>query len=370
MTNSRFGTFFLPGPTEVRGEVLAAMTRPTIFHRGKEFESMFATIQAGLGELFLTARPVYVMPASGTGAMEAAVRNIAQGKILSLVNGGFSERFADVAESCGHSVTRLTVDAGETFELDRVESALRGGGFAAVTVAHSETSTGVVSPVRDIAALARAHGALSLVDSVSGMGGADLRTDAWGLDFVFTASQKALAIPAGLAFAVASPEYLERAKRSQTHGRYFDVAEFEKFSAKHQTPTTPALYLLYALEVQLRNIALEGIERRWERHIAMRTATEAWVAQVADRHRIDVRLLARDGIRSPTVTAIVLPERVGSSQITEEVAKRGYVIGGGQPPVAKTTIRIGHMGDHTVDGVTRCLSAVEDALAGATRFLK
>ncbi|HET9424662.1 MAG TPA: alanine--glyoxylate aminotransferase family protein [Gemmatimonadaceae bacterium] len=370
MSDPRFGTFFLPGPTEVRAEVLAAMNRPTISHRGKAFESMFATIQAGLAELFLTARPVYVMPASGTGAMEAAVRNVAQGKILSLVNGGFSERFADVAESCGHAVTRLTVDAGETFELDRVEQALRGGGYAAVTFAHSETSTGVVSPVRELAALARTHGALSLVDSVSGMGGAELCTDAWGLDFVFTASQKALAIPAGLAFAVASPEYLERAKQSTTQGRYFDVAEFERFSAKHQTPTTPALHLLYALDVQLRNIHLEGIERRWERHLAMRAATEAWVARVAERHRIPLRVLAREGARSPTVTAIVLPERVSPSQIVEEVSRRGYVIGGGQPPVGKTTIRIGHMGDHTTDGLAFCLAAVEEALAGATRFLK
>lgn len=370
MTNSRFGTFFLPGPTEVRAEVLAAMTRPTISHRGKEFETMFATIQAGLGELFLTARPVYVMPASGTGAMEAAVRNVAQGKILSLVNGSFSERFADIAESCGHTVTRLSAAPGETSDLGQVETALRGGGFRAVTMAHSETSTGVVSPVRELAALARQHGALSLVDSVSGIGGADLRTDAWGLDFVFTASQKALAIPAGLAFAVASPEYLERAKDATNQGRYFDVADFEEFAAKHQTPTTPALYLLYALNAQLRNIALEGIERRWARHIAMRTATEAWVERVAARLKISLRLLARDGVRSPTVSAIVLPDRVNPKQLIEEVSRRGFVIGGGQSPVAKTTIRIGHMGDHSVDGLGLCLAAVEDALAGATRFLK
>jgi aspartate aminotransferase-like enzyme len=346
------------------------MTRPTIFHRSREFESMFATIQAGLGDLFLTARPVYVMPASGTGAMEAAVRNVAIGKILSLVNGSFSERFADIAESCGHEVTRLSAEAGETFDLDAVERALSGKAYAAVTLAHSETSTGVISPVREIAALARKHGALSLVDSVSGVGGADLRTDAWGVDFVFTASQKALAIPAGLAFAVASPEFLVRAKKATTHGRYFDVADFEKFSALHQTPTTPALHLLYALDVQLRNIALEGIERRWERHVAMRDATIAWVERATERLRVPLRVLARDGIRSPTVTAIVLPEKVTPAQLVEEVARRGFVIGGGLAPVAKTTIRIGHMGDHDVDGLTFCLGAVEDAIGGITRFSK
>jgi len=369
VNGSRFGTFFLPGPTEVRAEVLAAMTRPTIFHRGREFEDMFATIEAGLRELFLTARPVYVMPASGTGAMEAAVRNVAMGKVLSLVNGSFSERFADIAESCGHQVTRLTVAAGETFDLDQVESALKGR-FAAVTLAHSETSTGVISPVREIAALARKHGALSLVDSVSGVGGVEICSDAWGIDFVFTASQKALAIPAGLAFAVASPEYLARAKKATGQGRYFDVAEFERFSALHQTPTTPALHLLYALDVQLRNIHIEGMERRWERHIAMRDATHAWVTRAAEKLRIPLRVLARDGIRSPTVTAIVLPDRVAPNQLVEEIARRGFVIGGGLSPVAKTTVRIGHMGDPSVEGLVQCVAAVEDALGGMTRFLK
>jgi aspartate aminotransferase-like enzyme len=367
--SQHFGTFFLPGPTEVRAEVLAAMTRPTIFHRSREFENMFATIEAGLRELFLTARPVYVMPASGTGAMEAAVRNVARGKILSLVNGSFSERFADIAESCGHQVTRLSADPGETFDLDQVESALKGG-YAAVTLAHSETSTGVISPVREIAALARRHDALSLVDSVSGVGGAELTTDAWGVDFVFTASQKALAIPAGLAFAVASPEFLARAKKASGQGRYFDVADFEKFAALHQTPTTPALHLLYALDVQLRNIHIEGMERRWERHVAMRDATHAWVSRTADKLRLPLRVLARDGIQSPTVTAIVLPDRVAPNQLVEEIGRRGFVIGGGRSPVARTTVRIGHMGDHTVQGLMQCLAAVEDALAGMTRFGK
>jgi aspartate aminotransferase-like enzyme len=369
VSTARFGTFFLPGPTEVRAEVLSAMTRPTIFHRSREFEDMFATIEAGLRELFLTARPVYVMPASGTGAMEAAVRNVTRGKILSLVNGSFSERFADIAESCGHEVTRLTAAAGETFDLDQVESALKGG-FHAITLAHSETSTGVISPVREIAALARKHDALSLVDSVSGVGGVELCADAWGVDFVFTASQKALAIPAGLAFAVASPEYLARAKKAKGQGRYFDVADFEKFAALHQTPTTPALHLLYALDVQLRNIHIEGMERRWDRHIAMRDTTVAWSTTAAEKLRIPLRVLARDGIRSPTVTAIVLPDRVAPNQLVEEIGRRGYVIGGGLSPVAKTTIRIGHMGDHNVDSLIQCLAAVEDALAGLTRFGK
>src|SRR3954469_19980725 len=155
MTDKPFGTFYLPGPTEVRPEILAAMMQPMMAHRGKRFEGMFAAIQAGLGEIFLTARPVYVIPASGTAAMEMAMRNVADGPVLSLVNGSFSERFADIAEGCGHPVKRLTVPPGQTFDLNLVDETLRGGKFVALTVAHSETSTGVLSDVKSIAAVAR-----------------------------------------------------------------------------------------------------------------------------------------------------------------------------------------------------------------------
>jgi aspartate aminotransferase-like enzyme len=176
-----------------------------------------------------------------------------------------------------------------------------------------------------------------------------------------------MAIPAGLAFAVASPEYLARAAKATNQGRYFDVADFEEFSAKHQTPTTPALCLLYALEAQLRSIALEGIERRWGRHGAMRRATESWVGQTRDKLGIEISVLAKEGIRSPTVTAVVLPAGIAPKAVVEAVAKRGFVIGGGHAPVAKTTFRIGHMGDHSLEGLSRCLAAVEDALQELSR---
>ncbi len=358
----RFGTFFLPGPTEVRPEIMAAMMRPTISHRGREFEAMFGTIEAGLRDVFLTARPVYVVPSSGTGLMEAAVRNVAHGRILSLVNGAFSKRFAEIAVGCGRVVDRIEVTEGDVVELDRVEHALQGGNYIAVTVTHNETGTGAVSDVRGVAALARQYGALSLVDSVSGLGGVELCADGWGLDFIFTASQKALALPAGLGFAVASPEFIERAKAVPDRGRYFDVLEYESWAAKNQTPTTPALMLLYALEAQLQNIAREGIERRWERHAAMRAVTEGWLERCSERLGIPLPIVARVGVRSPTVTAIALPQGMTANAVVKAVHERGYVIGAGQDRIKDTSIRIGHMGDHTVETLAMCLDAVEEAI--------
>jgi aspartate aminotransferase-like enzyme len=361
-TESDFGTFFLPGPTEVRPDVLAAMTRPMIGHRGAEFEALFARIEMGLRDVFLTARPVYVSTSSATGFMEAAVRNAPKGSVLSLVNGAFSERFAAIAESCGRPVERINAPLGEVCNLNEVEEALRATPFSAVTVVHSETSTGALSDVRAVTELAHKHGVACLVDSVSGVAGAELYTDRWQLDFVLTGSQKALAIPPGLAFAVASREYVERARAVPERGDYFDVVELDAFASKNQTPSTPAVSLLYALDTQLASIGREGIERRWERHQAMRDLVDGWVDRCSDKIGDSVGVLAPRGARSPTVSAITLPERISGEALTKAVAANGYVIGNGYGSLKKRTVRIGHMGDHTVEGLAHCLDVVEQSL--------
>lgn len=363
MSDTPFGTFFVPGPTEIRPEILEQLTRPVMVHRNKAFEAMFARIEAGLRDVFLTARPVYVGATSATGFMEMAVRNAPHGKILSLVNGGFSERFALVAESCNRSVERVVVPWGETFDLNLVDDKLSSRQFAAVTVAHSETSTGVLTDVRAIAEIAHRYGTIALVDSVSSAGGAEITVDGWSLDFVFTGSQKAFALPAGLSFAVASAEFVERAKQIPDRGFYFDVVQYDKFAEKNQTPSTPATSLLYALEAQMGDIGREGIERRWERHLAMRDATIDWVESVAKRRGIDIDVVAAEGSRSPTVTVISLPKGMAPRELLDAVLARGYTLGSGYGQLRETTIRIGHMGDHTLDGLRRCLHACETAIA-------
>jgi predicted phosphoserine aminotransferase len=357
-----FGTFFLPGPTEVRHEVLAAMTRPMIAHRGAEFEALFGELQQGLRAVFRTARPVYIAPCSATGMMEAAVRCAPQGRILALVNGAFADRFAQVARACGREVTVLDAAWGSAHGLDAVEAELAHAPYAAMTVVHSETSTGVLSDVRALAALAHAHGAMILVDSVTGVAGAPLETDAWGLDFVLTGSQKALAVPPGLALAVATEAFVERAASTPNRGLYFDLVEYEQFAKKNQTPNTPALSLLYALQEQLRHIMAEGIEARWVRHAAMLQMVEHWAHGLHARG-IDVDFLAPPGARSPTVSTLTAPAGMKGGDIVKRVAALGFVIGGGYGRLRDTTFRIGHMGDHTPDGLARCLDACTQALA-------
>lgn len=360
-----FGTFFLPGPTEVRPEILDAMRGPMMPHRGADFETLFGEIVALLQPIFRTARPVYVSTSSATGLMEMAVRCAPPGPILSLVNGAFSERFADIARACGRDVQVVDVPWGQVVTLEQVEVALRSRRYSAVTVVHSETSTGVLTPLEPLAKLAHAHDALLLVDSVTGIAGAPVETDAWGLDFVLTGSQKALALPPGLAFAAASARYLEGAKQAEARGRYFDVLEFDAYAKRNQTPNTPALSLLYATRAQARTIVDAGIETRWARHVAMAARTEEWVMRLQAQRGIS--MFAAPGYRSPTVTGISLPANLRGENIVAAMARRGFVIGGGYGKLKQLTIRIGHMGDHTLDTLNGCLEELGDVLDELTR---
>lgn len=361
MTETEFGTFFVPGPTEVRREVLQAMMRPMIPHRSQEFEDLFARIQKGLKLVFGTKRPVYVSASSATGMMEAAIRCAPSGKILCLVNGAFSERFAHIAEACGREVDRYEVGWGETHDPVQVDSYLTYGEYQAITVTHSETSTGALNTVRAISDAAHKHDVVCLVDSVSGLGGAELWFDEWQLDYVLTGSQKALALPPGLAFAVASEKFVAQAARQPGRGVYFDIVEMEKYLATGQVPTTPALSLLYALEVQLAAIETEGMENRWLRHSMMAAATDNWLASMTERSGTEWENIVQPGCRSPTVSTIRLPLHIAGDAFTAAVAGQGIRVASGYGKLRETTFRIGHMGDHTVETLARCFAACERA---------
>lgn len=363
MSSHDTGRFFVPGPTEVRAEILQAMTGAMMPHRSKAFETLYATLQEGLREVFVTSRTVLISSSSATGMMEGAVRCAPEGPILALVNGAFSKRFGDIAAACGREAVLLEAPAGSTVPLDQVDAALAGRRFAAVLVVHSETSTGARSDIRGVTALARRHGALALVDSVSGVGGIPLAFDDWDLDFVLTGSQKALALPPGLAFAVASDRYLQHAKSNPARGRYFDIAELQSFAERNQTPATPAISLLYALAAQLQAIHAEGISARWARHAEMASITWQWAESAEARLGLAVGILAEAGARCETVSAITLPAHLNAPDLVQAVAARGYILGEGYGPLKQRTFRIGHMGDHTPDGVRKLLTVIDQTIA-------
>jgi aspartate aminotransferase-like enzyme len=357
-----FGTFFLPGPTEVREEVMAAMIQPMIPHRGPQFEKLFERLQQGLRPIFKTERPVYISSSSATGMMEGAIRAAPPGRILCLVNGAFSERFALIASMCGRDVDRYEVAWGQVHLIPQLEERLSMRKYVAITVVHSETSTGALNDVRSISDCAHRHNVLCLIDSVSGLGGAELWFDEWKLDYVLTGSQKALALPPGLSFAVASTNFVDQANGTPGRGVYFDLVELDAYARRNQTPSTPALTLFYALEAQVRTIAAEGLEARWARHRAMAARTQDWLAKIADETGKKLFNIAPLGSQSPTVSAIKLPGDLTAEAFTGAVGKRGIVVGNGYGKLKSSTFRIGHMGDHTVETIERCLAACASVL--------
>lgn len=355
------GRFFLPGPTEVHPDVLEAQNGPMIGHRGKAIVTLFASIQAGLKPVFATDRPVIVSTSSATGLMEAAVRNgVLEGKVLSLVNGAFSERFADIARSSGKEVDVWEVEWGQVHEPDQLDEKLAGGAYDAVTLSQSETSTGALQDLEALARVVNRHpDTLLLVDSVTGIGGVQTHTDEWGVDFILTGSQKALALPPGLAFGVANEAILDRSAKCPDKGWYFDLEMLHDQIAENQTPATPAVSLLYALDFQLKRIAEETMEARWQRHLNMQARTFQWVEDMQDRGQ-QIEVFAAEGHRSPTVTCIATDR---SREIVSEMFARGWVIGGGYGPLKDSTIRIGHMGDHTMVELEELLEVLTDVMS-------
>jgi len=357
-----FGTFFLPGPTEVRDEIMTSMIQPMIPHRGSQFEKLFERLQEGLRPLFKTERPVYINSSSATGMMEAAIRAAPPGRILCLVNGAFSERFALIASMCGRDVDRYEVAWGQVHLVPQLEERLSMRKYVAITVVHSETSTGALNDIRAISDCAHRQKVLCLIDSVSGLGGAEVRFDEWQLDYVLTGSQKALALPPGLSFAVASASFVDQANGSPGRGVYFDLVELDAYARRNQTPSTPALTLFYALEAQLKAIGSEGLENRWARHRAMAAKTQDWIARIVDETGKKLCNIAPLGSQSPTVSAIRLPADTTAEAFTSAVAKRGIVVGNGYGKLKSSTFRIAHMGDHTVETIERCLAACSTVL--------
>jgi aspartate aminotransferase-like enzyme len=356
-----FGTFFLPGPTEVRREILETMLQPMIGHRVVEMEDLMARIQPRLRAVFKTERPVYVAASSATGFMEGAVRNGARRRVLSLVNGAFSERFFQIARSTGIEADPLEVQWGKPHTPEMLENALARGIYDAVTVVHSETSTGVLNPIRELAEVTqRAGDVVLLVDSVSGLAGADFRTDEWGVDLVLTGSQKCLALPPGLAFCATQRHVLERAQSKNDRGVYFDFLEFERNILKNQTPNTPAVSMLYALDAQLQSIEAEGLQNRFDRHDEMAARVYAWVQEMREEKGVDLEVLAPEGYRSPGVTCIKVPEGWTGPRVAAGTAERGFTIATGYGAMREATFRIGHMGDHTLPRLELLLDVLTD----------
>ncbi|MGH9443978.1 MAG: pyridoxal-phosphate-dependent aminotransferase family protein [Thermoanaerobaculia bacterium] len=350
--------FFLPGPVWVRPEVLAALSKPMIGHRGKSYADLQERIEKRIPSVFDTKNFVLLATSSATGLMEAGLQNANPGRVLSVTVGAFSERWNRIATDNGFEADTLSFEWGEAADPDRIRKALREKKYDAVTVVHNETSTGVISPLAEIAkAVRESSEAFLLVDAVTSLAGAPVETDAWGVDLVLAGSQKALALPPGLAVGAVSRRLLDRSRSAGVRSHYFRFSEYEEFSKKHHTPTTPSIPHLYALDVQLGFFEQETLEARFARHRALRARVESWATGNGSSF-----FPKEASFRSPTVSCLRPPAGFSSEKIKGALSARGWTIGGGYGKLKNDTFRISHMGDVDADSLEALLAEIDRVL--------
>jgi len=349
---------FVPGPVDVAAEVLAAQTRPMLPHRSKEFEAIFQRASDKSRQLFYTQYRVFLITASGSGLHEAAVRNFARRTVLSCVNGAFADRWYQTAVANGKSTDKLETPWNHPITPEVVFDALQKRHYEVLTVVHNETSTGLQNPIREIAAAAReaSPSTLICVDAVSSLGGVKIEMDAWGLDMLLTSSQKCLALPPGLALAAVSDRAMTYAQAVPDRGWYFDLVLMEKHRLKDSTPATPAISLIYALDLQLERIFAEGLEQRFARHSAMAQRVQSWALDFG------LDLYVPPGSRSQTVTTIDNKLEIDLAELNKFLLEQDMRIANGYGPLKDKTFRIAHMGETQMRDIERLLAAMEKFL--------
>lgn len=351
----------LPGPTPIPPEVAAAMTQPMINHRGEAFFDLFDEVSQNLQELFRTTKPVYVFPGAGSGGWEAALVNtLGPGEtVLSVSVGDFGERWFKAAVALGLQVERLQFGPGQAADPAVLGERLRNDAnrkIQAVLLQHNETSTGVTNDIAALAKVVHDHGALVMVDTVSGVGALPFEFDAWGLDVALTGAQKALMCPPGLSILAFSDRARSLSEQHRMPRFFWDLEAVHKSYLKRQTPYTPPVTLFFALQAALRLIKAEGLEEAWSRHHLMGEMCRAGVKAMGLS-----LLVADEAYASNSVTAVRSPI---APKLLRKIAREqlGVQLAGGQGDLESTIFRIGHLGFVTPGDVVQALSAAEIAL--------
>ncbi|MDH3198323.1 MAG: alanine--glyoxylate aminotransferase family protein [Candidatus Krumholzibacteria bacterium] len=348
---------FTPGPTAVPTEVLEAQSRPLIHHRTRAFHDAHLEVIAGLQYAMRTQHAVVVLTASGTGAMEATVTNLtAPGeKVVVTEVGKFSERWSEIARAYGVEVVAVEAPWGESVPPEAVARAFDAHPDAkALFTTHSETSTGALQDVAAQSRVAKERGALVAVDAITSVCAHDVETDAWGLDAVVGGSQKGVMVPPGLAYLALSPAAQSRMEAPRHSVYYFDLRAAVKAAATGDSPYTPAITLVLALQRALQMIRAEGIERVIARHAANAAAVRAAV------RALGLELVAK--VPSNATTAVYAPE--GSApEITRRMERdHGVIIAGGQGRLKDRIVRLGHLGYYDRGDMTTMITALEAVL--------
>ncbi len=351
---------FIPGPVEVSQKTFAAFCKPMIGHRSNDFKKLYGDIQPKLQTLFGTKQPVFLSTSSAWGVMEGSIRNLVSKKALNCMCGAFSDKWLDVSRRCGKQADGLQVEWGQPILPEALDAKLATGEYDAVTIIHNETSTGVMSPIKELCDVLKKYPeVISIVDSVSSFSVVPLPMDELGIDVLLTGSQKALAMPPGLALFAASDRAFARAATMKDRGYYFDFIEFKKNQAEDMTPSTPVISHIYALQSKLEDIFCEGIEARYARHAANNALVHAWVANNG------FEFFAPEGYRSKSLTCVKNNKEIDVAALNKALKERFHaVIDGGYGKLKGKTFRISNMGDETPETMTELLGWLDECLKG------
>ncbi|HEX7473704.1 MAG TPA: alanine--glyoxylate aminotransferase family protein [Candidatus Limnocylindrales bacterium] len=356
----------IPGPTSLPSAVREAGARQMINHRGPEFAGMLERVTSGLKTFFGTTNDIVLLTCAGSGGLEAAIVNtLSPGdRVLAVSIGAFGDRFAKIATVYGADVTKLDVEWGQAADPAVVTEALAAGGpWKAVLLTHNETSTGVMNPIPELAAAVRASApdALILVDGVSGLGAVPFEQDAWGLDVVVSGSQKSWMAAPGMAFLSVSERGWAAAETAKMPRFYLDARSYRTSAANGQTPFTPAIAVLFQLDVAMGLMNAEGPAAIFARHAACAAATRAGL------DALGFRRFADPAHASETVTCAWLPEGLDWKAFNGALKARKLVVAGGQGKLTGQVFRIGHLGTVTLDEILGCIGVIEEGLLAIGR---
>jgi aspartate aminotransferase-like enzyme len=351
---------FIPGPVKVNDDVLQQLARPTLGHRGKEYAQLHGETVDMLKKILFTTQNVFLSTSSASGIWEASIRNCIDfdETVLCTCCGAFSDKWAEVSESCGRKTDALKVEWGQPTTPELIDEKLSSGKYSAVTLVYNETSTGLTNPVYQISEMMKAKypDILVFVDAVSGMVGLPIHFDDLGWDVVFASVQKAFAIPPGLAVAAVSNRALEKAKKVPFRGYYFDFIQFAKSAEKNQTPTTPSIPHIMALNYQCKKLLAEGMEHVWQRHKEMGQFVRTWAKEKFD-------LFCEEKYASDTLTTVKNTRQINVGEVIKAVqAKHNTVFGNGYGKLKDLTFRIAHMGDITLDELRELQGWIDDEI--------
>lgn len=347
----------IPGPTEVSKEILSEQARYLIGHREKEFSTFYGGITDKISKFFqLTAdyKPT-VTTASGTLWFDIVGRSIVKQKALACVNGAFSQRAAQTFKACGKETDIIEVEMGKAIKPEMVAEKLEGGGYDTVAICHNETSTGVRNPVHEIGKIIRKDypDVMLAIDAVSSLAGDKLIPSEIGCDVIFASTQKCFALPPGLAVALVNDRAIERAKTVPNRGAYTDMVDIFEFEKKHQTPFTPNVSMLYALDKRMDLLLQETYDKVYQRHLDMAQYTQQW----AKKH---FAMFPEAGYESVTVSCINNTQGKNVKELNQKLSEKGYLISAGYGKLAEKTFRIGHMGEWNLDGIKEVIALINE----------